>query len=301
MHADPGQSRKLPLNKHINKVSVHGGHSGQFCNHAKDTLEDVVRTYIDEGFTWVGITEHMPPPSDGMRYPDEAEAGISSATLLTRFHEYFNECRALRDKYRDQIQLFTAFETETYVGSSPFVRQLIEATRPDYIVGSVHHVAGWGIDYNRDHYASAASAAGGMDALYCAYFDAQYTMLEDLLPSVVGHFDLIRIFDPDYLQRLQTPDIQQRIQRNLSLIAQHDLILDFNLRGFDKTLEQYPCMPLLETALAMGIKVVPGDDSHGVSSVGRNYDRGVEILARLGANLDWPLPRLIQYQERQPS
>ncbi len=283
------------MDKRIIKVSVHGGHSGQFCQHARDTLEDVIQTYVQQGFTWVGITEHMPPPSDAMRYPDEAEAGITSAALLARFRDYFEQCRRLRDKYRDQIELYTAFETETYEGSTPFVRKLIQETRPDYIVGSVHHVAGWGIDYNPEHYAEAARAAGGMEQLYCAYFDAQYGMLRDLIPSVVGHFDLIRIFDPDYLKRLQHPQIQSRIERNLAFIADQGLILDFNLRGFDKTLEQYPCMPLLEQALAMGIQVVPGDDSHGVSSVGRNYERGVEILARLGANLDWPRPRLIQY------
>ena len=44
----------------IQKVSIHGGHSGQYCCHAEDTLEEIVLAYIEHGYTWVGLTEHMP-------------------------------------------------------------------------------------------------------------------------------------------------------------------------------------------------------------------------------------------------
>jgi len=40
---------------------------------------------------------------------------------------------------------------------------------------------------------------------------------------------------------------------------------------------------------------VPGDDSHGVSSVARNYDRGVALLAELGHHCQWQRPRLYQW------
>ncbi|MDT8398785.1 MAG: histidinol-phosphatase [Pseudomonadales bacterium] len=278
----------------VKKVSVHGGHSGQFCNHARDSLEDVIQAYIGAGFSWVGITEHMPPPADEWRYPDEAGSALTAAALQQRFRDYFRHCRRLQQKYREQIDIMTAFETETYPGSEAFVRELITAVKPDYLVGSVHHVAGTGIDINPELYARAVAAVGGIDALYCAYFDAQYDMLRALKPAVVGHFDLIRIFDDDYLRRLQVPAIVERVERNLALIQAERLIVDFNLRGFDKSAEQYPCLPVLKKALAMGIAVVPGDDSHGVSSVGRNYQRGVEILQALGANLDWRKPALLQ-------
>src|SRR5690606_9492973 len=102
-----------------------------------------------------------------------------------QFRRYFTECRRLREQHADQIRLFCAFETETYPGSAAFVRALVADTRPDYIVGSVHHVAGIGIDVNADLYCKAIVAAGGLEALYCAYFDAQHEMLQDLRPAVV--------------------------------------------------------------------------------------------------------------------
>jgi histidinol-phosphatase (PHP family) len=279
----------------IEKVSVHGGHSGQFCHHASDSLEDVIRAYIEAGFSWVGITEHMAPMSDATRYPDESEGDLGADFLLDRFRTYFNQCRSLQQKYSNKLEVFTAFETETYEGSTEFVNQLVGELKPDYLVGSVHHVEGHCIDYDEGHFQKALATAGSMEALYQAYFDAQYGMLMDLEPSVVGHFDLIRKFDVNYLQTLGKPGVWERVERNLDFISENNLILDLNLRGFDKAVEQYPSMPVLEAALELDIAVVPGDDSHGVKSVGRNFDKGIEILQELGASTDWPKPALINY------
>ena len=279
----------------VEKVSVHGGHSGQFCHHASDSLEDVIRAYIAEGFSWVGITEHMAPLSDAERYPDEIDDGLGADFLLDRFRTYFSECRKLQQKYAGKLDILTAFETETYEGATAYVLRLVEELRPDYLVGSVHHVHNICIDYNADHFKKAVAVSGSLEQLYQDYFDAQFTMLQDLEPSVVGHFDLIRKFDPDYLDTLSKPGVWERIERNLDFISESGLILDFNLRGFYRATEPYPSMPVLEAALELDIDVVPGDDSHGVDTVGLNYEKGVEILSSFGANLDWPRPALILY------
>ena len=53
----------------------------------------------------------------------------------------------------------------------------------------------------------------------------------------------------------QTPQIHiphsswSRVERNLAYIAEQGFILDFNLRGFDKAIEQYPSLPVLKLAL----------------------------------------------------
>jgi histidinol-phosphatase (PHP family) len=277
------------------KVSVHGGHSGQFCQHAKDDLESIIQAYIEQGFTWVGITEHIPPLSDKMRYPDEADAGLSAEFMQQRFVEYFRLGRDLQQKYANQIELLIAFEIETYLGTKDYVHGLIKQFQPDYLVGSLHHVNGFGIDYSKDDYQQALAESGSMTQLYCEYFDSQFAMMQEFCPAVVAHFDLIRAFDPDYLSTLTNPSVIEKIERNLDFIAENKLIIDFNLRGFDKGLEQYPSLSILKMAMAKGIALVPGDDSHGINSVGRNYDQGLMMLANLGASLEWQKPARIKY------
>ncbi len=279
------------------KVSVHGGHSGQFCQHASDGLEDIIKAYIKQGFSWVGITEHVPPASDLMRYPDEVEAGLSADFLQERFREYFQLGRSLQRKYAHEIDLLLAFEIEFYPGSVEHVQTLIDTYQPDYLVGSLHHVGGIGIDYSAELYQQALQKAGSISQLYCDYFDAQFAMLETFCPAVVAHFDLIRIYDKDYLRTLKDTAVLSRVERNLDFVADNKLILDFNLRGFDKALEQYPSLNILKRALDKNIDIVPGDDSHGLASVGRNYDQGLSVLQNLGASLAWKKPDLLDYSK----
>ncbi len=269
-------------------ISLHGGHSGDFCQHADNSLEEIVRAYIDRGFGWVGITEHAPPPSDGFLYPDEKDAGLTSDLLQQRFHQYMATCRLLQKKYAAQIDILVGFETEGYTGASPFTIELVHTYRPDFIVGSIHHVNDVNFDYDAAFYRQAAATAGGVDALYLQYFDAQYELITTLRPPVIGHFDLVRIYDGAYQRRLLKPDIEKRIDRNLHAIKRFGLFLDLNVRAIQKgASEPYVSRPILLKALSLGIPVVPGDDAHSVAEVGRHVKDGVRLLGELGFSVRW--------------
>ena len=272
-------------------VSVHGGHSREFCSHAVDTLEDIISAYIARGYAWVGITEHMPPVSDAFRYPDEAALGLTAEAMYERFARYMTRCRQYQASYADRITIFVGFETEAYGAAIPFAKDLQRLFSPDYIVGSVHHVADMPMDTSAADYEAAAKALGGVEALYLRYFDEQLEMIEALTPAVVGHFDLVRLFDPDYGERLKRPAIQARIRRNLERIRDLGLILDLNLAALSKgATEPYLAEPILLQARELGIPVVPGDDAHNVHEVGRHMEDGIARLLRLGFDTCWSRP-----------
>jgi histidinol-phosphatase (PHP family) len=269
-------------------ISLHGGHSGEFCQHAVDTLEEIVCAYIAKGFAWVGITEHMPPVNDGFLFPDEREAGLTAHEMMRRFDRYMTACRRLQEKYALQIDILVGFETENYSNTIPFIKELINTYRPDYIVGSVHHVGNINFDFDLLHYQQAVKAAGSIDDLYIRYFDAQHELITTLKPPVVGHFDLIRMFDAGYAERLFKPEIEKRIDRNLSAIKKFGLVLDLNVRAFQKgAREPYVSQSILSKALDMKIPVVPGDDSHGVDTVGNYIKEGIHLLETMGFNTRW--------------
>ncbi len=275
----------------VTKVSVHGGHSGQFCNHATDSLEEIVISYIDQGFGWVGITEHTPPPSEELLYDDQRQEGLTPEFLLEDFGKYMLECRRLQEKYKTEIELYAAMEIETYSGYEEFVPFLIDRFRPDYIVGSVHYVNDINFDYSKQMYERAADSTGGVDQMYRRYFDLQYDMIKLLKPAVVGHFDLIRIFDPEYIDRLEHPEIVAKIRRSLELVKGLDLILDLNLRALYKGApEPYITESILKMVKEYDIKIVPGDDSHGVPTVGNFFDQGVAVLQQHGFSTSWAKP-----------
>ena len=273
------------------RVSIHGGHSGQFCNHASDSLEDIIQSYIDKRFAWVGISEHIPPTSDRFLYPEEIQEGLDARKMYNRFEQYVATCRQLQQRYHSQIQVFVGCELESYEGAIPFSRDLVDTFDIDYIVGSLHHVGDIGFDYSPELYRSAVRAVGGLEELYCTYFDAQFEMIAAVEPQVVGHFDLIRIFDDHYKSRLNQPAVAKRITRNLELIRDLDLILDLNVRALLKgAAEPYPARSILMQAVEMGISIVPGDDSHSVDTVGLHIDEAIRLSLELGADTNWRKP-----------
>ncbi len=272
-------------------VSVHGGHTAEFGD-GEDTLAEVVAEYARQDFAWFGVTEHIPPVSDAFLFDEDIEAGETATSKRARFVDYFSTARSLQSEHRPKPQILVGFETECCTGYIEHVDELRREFKPDYIVGSVHHVRDVVIDGRSRWYAEAIACVGGIEELYCEYFDQQYEMMEALRPEVIGHFDLIRMHDAEYHERLRVGQIKDRIWRNLEKVKEIDSILDLNLRALEKgASEPYVTRSILEMASEIGVKCVPGDDSHGVATVGRHLDRGIELLVEMGFGVEWPKPR----------
>ncbi|KAG0002820.1 histidinolphosphatase [Entomortierella chlamydospora] len=203
-------------------------HSGQFCMHAKGTLEQVVESAIQRQFTTYGLSEHMPRYKVEQLYPEESH--LMTQDLERMYDQFLQEAARLQQKYAEKIHLLIGLETE-YFGpeSTQYVRTLrqphrrtiwtanhsstsgIEAGAMDatlssspqvalpqvqYIVGSLHHIHGIPLDFSQELYLKALEDVGhgSWETLFREYFNAQFEMLQGLEPEVVGHLDLVRIF-----------------------------------------------------------------------------------------------------------
>jgi histidinol-phosphatase (PHP family) len=267
----------------MKRISLHGGHSGEFCDHARDTLAGITAAYHASGFECVGVTEHMPPLDDGGLYPDEEELGRTAEWMQRRFTEYVAEARRLQMQYQGRMRILVGMESEWYAGCGGWVKYLRKTYGLDYVVGSVHHVAGVCFDFSKGAYEGLAQECGGVAGLYAAYLDSQLEMLTEIDPEVVGHFDLIRLHDPDYLRTLAIPEIWNRVLRNLEQVRETGAVLDINARAlFKGQSEAYVCGPILDAAASMGIPAAYGDDSHGISDVGCGFDTVAAALESRG-------------------
>ena len=155
----------------------------------------------------------------------------------------------------------------------------------DYYIGSVHHVHGIPIDYDKSFYRKALDAAGGSEQqLFEDYFDAQFEMLNAMKPRVVGHLDLIRLLSEQPNRDLKgVKGVWEKIVRNLKIIVEQGGLIEINTSALRKGLEEpYPTRSVCEEYLAMGGKLTLSDDSHGIDHVGTNYGKAIEYLESLG-------------------
>lgn len=260
----------------------HHSHSGQFCGHATNTLEEVVRTAIAKGMSTLCLTEHIQRDRIDF-YPGE-ERKHSEASLIKLFGDYYTEARRLQKAYKDRIQLFVGFEGEWIrePRSLEIIRDLFAKYDFDLFVGSVHHVHTIPIDYDNPYYHLARERSGGTDAaIFANYFDAQLAMLQALHPPVVGHFDLIRLKadNPNLAVSSYGEAVWQKVLRNLRFVAGYGGVLEVNSSALRKGLrEAYPQVEICREFKAMGGRLTLSDDSHGVGQVGAEFARAVEGL-----------------------
>ena len=221
----------------------HHSHSGQFCAHAADKLEEVVKEAVRKRMTVFALTEHM-PREDIDLYREEIEQGHTQERLAKTFEDYYHEARRLQEKYESQIRILVGTEIDWIRPSSQaWVEDLLAKYPMDLYVGSVHHVHGIPIDYNQESYIAARTLSGGSDQeLFMDYFDAQYSMLELLKPPIIGHMDIIRLKSDDpNIDMSRLDPVWQKIQRNLEFIASYGGIVELNSAALRKGMtEPYP-------------------------------------------------------------
>ncbi|EPS44137.1 hypothetical protein H072_1868 [Dactylellina haptotyla CBS 200.50] len=298
----------------------HHSHSGQFCAHAKDTLEECILAAISKNLRTFCLTEHMPRNEPRDLYPEEIEASFTPETLHARFAEYYKTALELREKYKSQITLLIGFEVDWIRPSSlDEITRLREMYDFDIFVGSVHHVDEIPIDFSREVFEQAITTVEALDTrgdgdavchngveisrfgeiqvtgskgeerLFEAYFDTQYAMLTALRPPVIGHFDLIRLKATDYSVDFKTmPKVWDKVVRNVKFIAGYGGMVEINSAAVRKGWEYpYPGPDVLRVVVGEGVKLVMSDDSHGVAQVGFGYARCLEYLAEQGVAEVW--------------
>ncbi|KAJ2875793.1 hypothetical protein GGH93_001318 [Coemansia aciculifera] len=261
-------------------------HSGQFCRHASGDLESVVKAAISKRMLVLGLSEHIPRSRARDLYPEESD--MTTHDLHKVFGDYITEARRLRDKYSDQIEILIGAETE-YITSTTLeeVKNLQSKYALDYLVGSLHHIDEMPLDFSQEKYERLVDHfSGDRAAMFSRYFDQQLELLQALQPTVIGHFDLVRIFHPQTLEDpLALTEVRERASRNIDYAISYGAIFEVNSRAWKKGLKDaYPQRDLLTEILNKGGRITISDDSHGAGDVCMYYGRLLGYLRELGVH-----------------
>ena len=256
------------------KTSLHGGHSGEFCEHAVTTLREMLEAAVAFGYETFGVSEHAPRFEARFLYDTEREKGYTVERLQQEFQAYSSECLKLQEEFSDRLTVLRGFEAEV-LPSDDYGAVMGGIRRDhafDFMVGSVHYVNEVSIDGPRVPFEELVEATGGLEQTAVAYYETVSEMVQTLRPDVVGHLDLIRRNAPLDAD-LQTPKIRTAAERALEAVAAADAILDLNTAGWRKNLGgPYPAPWLVERAHKMGIGFCFGDDSHSPADVGAGVE-----------------------------
>ena len=243
------------------------------CGHAVGTLEEYIRRGIELGLGQLGLSDHMP-----LLHVDPATYYPEMAMPMDELPRYVEEVLMLKEKYRGEIDIKLGLEGDYIEGYEAEIRQIVERYPWDYVIGSVHFLGEWDVTDFRQ-----TSGWEGRNPLrvYETYYDAIGKAAATGFYDIVGHFDVIKRFGyaPTAEQAAEKESFENQA---LSKIAESGMAMELNASGLTKPCaEMFPAEDILRRAIALGIPLTLGSDSHDPKKLSENLDQARKQLKQL--------------------
>ncbi|GGO05155.1 histidinol-phosphatase HisJ [Saccharibacillus kuerlensis] len=244
------------------------------CGHAVGTLEQYVLQGIELGLGQLGLSDHMP-----LIHINPANYYPEMAMPMDELPRYVEEVLALKEKYREQIDIRLGLEGDYIEGYEEEIERIVNAYPWDYVIGSVHFLGEWDVTDFRQ-----TAQWEGRDPLevYRQYYDAVGRAANTGFYDIVGHFDVIKRFGfaPAPEQNAEKAEFENAALRR---IADSGIAMELNASGLTKPCaEMFPSENLLRRAIDLGIPLTLGSDAHAPAKLSENLDQARAQLRSLG-------------------
>ncbi len=244
-----------------NKTRVDLHNHTPLCNHANGEMEEFILKAIEMKIDVYGFSDHAPMEFDP-KYRMSFEQKPS----------YEAEVLRLKEKYKNEIKILLAYEVDFLENR---ISDEVMNTKVDYFIGSVHFIDEWGFD-NPEFIGKYKHK--NIDTIWEEYFEAIEKLAKSSLFDIVGHIDLIKVFN-----FLPKKDIRSIVQKSLKAIKKSDMVIELNPAGLRKPVkEQYPSKDILEVAYELDIPITFGSDAHAVKQIGFKYEDLVLLAKEIG-------------------
>lgn len=179
------------------------------------------------------------------------------------------------DRNYPEVDIRIGLEVEYKPGEESRIKGMKEAFNFDYLIGSVHEIGEWAFDYPE---AEAVHQQKDSDTLYRDYFGLVEKAACSGLFNIIGHFDLIKIFNVR-----PVTDVRILAATCLEAIKDHKLTVEINTNGRYKPVQEfYPEVKLIQAMQKMEIPFTIGSDAHEALVVGRDVWEVCQFLKNIG-------------------
>ncbi len=255
-------------------------HTTYSDGHAKP--EAFILEAIRQNFDVLGFSEHAPVPMENGFAIDES-----------RLDEYAKEISFLKNKYQEEIEIYTSFEFDYIPGVTRDFEEYAKQCAIDYAIGSVHLVKNgsgnhlWFIDGPRiaTYDEGLKNTFGGdIHRAVKAYYHQINEMISTQEFEIIGHLDKIKMHNNDRYFKTDEKWYQGLVMECLNLIKQQDIIVEVNTRGIYKKRSEtlFPGISILKKIKEMNIPLSISSDAHQPADLSKYFPETIGILKKLG-------------------
>lgn len=218
------------------------------CGHAYGKDEDFVLYAIKLGIKRLGFSDHVILP-EGYSQP-----GIRGDHSL--YDDYIQSVKALREKYKDQIDIIIGFEAEYYPQMEDYYRHLLDTDIEYLVLGQHCH-----LDEDGHSFVWYFDRDNRLERII-KYVDDVITGIKTGLFVYLAHPDLFMRY-----KDMWTPEIEYQSRRLLKACEQYNFPIEINMTDFRNNVEGnfykgYPNMNFFKVAKEYKLRYVIGIDAH---------------------------------------
>ncbi len=239
-----------------------------------------VRLYVERaqarGAAEIGITEHCNRfgafrPAMEFVLKGEPDDPFFTHSFREDLAEYVDMLLAAQ---RLGLPVKASIEADYIPGEEARLREILAAHPFDYIIGSVHFLDEWPIDYSPDYGWPQAD----VDRAYADYFNTLAAAARSGLFDVLAHPDLVKKFG--HVPSFPIDELYDEVAKAL---AEAGVAAEVSSAGLRKPVgELYPSQALLERLHDRGVPITLGSDAHQPDEVALDFDRAVRAAQLAG-------------------
>ncbi|MGQ7869052.1 histidinol-phosphatase HisJ family protein [Sunxiuqinia sp. sy24] len=236
-------------------------HMHSVLSDGKHTYEEMIKKAIGLGLGEIGFSDHV-----GLKAVDWAVAQVDIPVMTEQILD-------LREKYDSQIKVRYGIEMDYFPGRETEIQEIISSLPLDYVIGSVHFIGDWNFDTDKSLYGKWSN-----DELYRIYYDLIQQAAKSGLFDTIGHLDIIKKF-----RIYPESDQSQLIEDTLSVIKEHNLVVELNTGGLDRPCAEFtPSPQIVERCYHHHIPMTLSSDAHKVGQIARHYETAINLMKAVG-------------------
>ncbi len=258
-------------------------HNHTIYSDGKNTPEEMLEKAYNAGYSHFAITDHICVP------------GSEEWTLdIDKQEEYIERLASLKKRYKGKMKVYIGIESDWFknVGTSITPYQEIKDSL-DITVGSIHAFLKnnkmYLLDENREKFEECLKEmfASNATEMVKEYFECIEEMLEDIKPDIIGHIDMIRIYNTaNRYFDTDTDEICCAMEKLARALKRNNTVTELNMGG-DYRMNNgiyYPSDTFLSILKKEGVAITVGLDAHSVEMVDSYYNKTIETIASAGYN-----------------
>lgn len=263
-------------------MPVYNLHQHSIYSDGNSDLVEYVRQGIELGFSAIGFTEHSPLPFDN-----------PFSLKKENIEKYINEIDSLKQKYKNQINIYRALEMDFIPRMSENFDYWSKECKTDYLIGSVHLVSPgegmplWftdGPDPKIYDQGIQDFFGGDVKNAVKAFFHQTNQMIETQNFDIIGHFDKIKMHNADRFFSEKDKWYRDLLDETIDLIKSKNLIVEINTRGIYKKRSDklFPDGYALKKVKEFGLPIIVSSDAHQPDEINSLFNFTIDYLRKLG-------------------